>query len=212
MSSPVGDIRVAPLTRRHVRPAGRLLAAAFDEDPVISHFLARTAKRRVVLPGFFRSTIEAAVPLGHVYEVTEAGRLSGAAVWFPPAESPSPDRTPWRARAALIPTRLAYRDRLTRLLAGFERLGEHHPNEPHFYLAFVGITPTRQSHGLGARVLAPVLRQADLEGRPCYLETPFPQTHAFYQRLGFERVAELRTFEAAPPVVTFLRGPGAGAP
>jgi len=197
------SVRVARLQRKHVRQAGRLLAAAFDGDPVIGHFMPRSAKRRLVLPGFFRSTLEEALPLGHVYEAVESSELLGAAVWFPPHRTPA--EPSWQARLALLPARMFYRRRLNQLLAGFERLGNHHPGEPHWYMAFVGISPARQSQGLGATILAPVLEQADAAGQDCYLETPFPQTHAFYSRLGFQRVAELRAFDDAPPVVTFLR-------
>ena len=211
VNQPRSSARVAPMPRKHVRAAGRLLAAAFDRDPVIGHFMPRSAKRRMVLPGFFRSTIEEALPLGHVYELVESSILLGAAVWFPPAVSGAANAAPWRARTALIPARLAYRHQLSRLLSGFERLGDHHPDQPHWYLAFVGVSPTRQSHGFGAHLLAPVLEQADAADQLCYLETPFPQTHAFYDRLGFQRVDELRVFDDAPPVVTFLRKPRPGA-
>src|SRR5439155_5322775 len=108
------DAQFAPLTRRHVRAAGRLLSAAFDDDPVIGHFLPKSAKRDAVLPGFFRSTIEAALPLGHVYGVTSDGRLLAAAVWFPPVEhGGAAPQIPWRARTALLPTRVAYGKRLS---------------------------------------------------------------------------------------------------
>src|SRR5205807_9163399 len=99
------DAQVAPLTRRHVRAAGRLLSTAFDDDPVIGHFLPKSAKRGAVLPGFFRSTIEAALPLRHVYGVEGDGRLLAAAVWFPPVEPGGAPQIPWRARTALLPTR-----------------------------------------------------------------------------------------------------------
>ena len=172
--------------------------------------MPRSAKRRLVLPGFFRSTLEEAYPLGHVYEAVESSNLLGAAVWFPPDGASAEHEPSRRARLALMPARIVYGRRLSRLLGGFDRLADHHPSEPHWYLAFVGISPARQSQGLGARILAPVLEQADTARQPCYLETPFPQTHAFYQRLGFQRAEELRVFEDAPPVVTFLRKPSKG--
>jgi len=91
------------------------------------------------------------------------------------------------------------------LYAGFSALEEFHPTEPHWYLAFVGVEPSRQSRGLGRALLEPALRLADV-GCCCYLETPFPQTHVLYERLGFARQAERNPFPGAPQgVVTFLR-------
>ena len=69
-------VRVGPLQRKYVRQAGRLLAAVFDRDPVIGHFMPRSAKRRLVLPGFFRSSLEEAYPLG-----TSTRKLSRATYW-----------------------------------------------------------------------------------------------------------------------------------
>ena len=78
-----------------------------------------------------------------------------------------------------------------RLLAGFAELGENHPPEPHWYLAFVGIDPRQQRRGLGRTLLAPIIERADDAGIACYLETPFPDTRVFYRRLGFEDTDEL---------------------
>jgi hypothetical protein len=58
-----------------------------------------------------------------------------------------------------------------------------------------------------AQLLAPVLERADADGQLCYLETPFPQTHAFYHRLGFEHGDQLHVFDQAPAVVAVLRQP-----
>ena len=90
---------------------------------------------------------------------------------------------------------------------GFGELQAHHPKEPHWYLAFVGVDTDMQGQGIGTDLLAPVLRQADHTGTLCYLETPFPRTHAFYRRLGFEITDELHIFEGTPPVWTLVREP-----
>jgi GNAT superfamily N-acetyltransferase len=83
-----------------------------------------------------------------------------------------------------------------------------HPAAPHWYLAFVGIEPSFQSHGIGQTLLAPVLKNADQTETLCYLETPFPRTHTFYERLGFVRQSELNPFTGAPRgALAFLREP-----
>ena len=56
--------------------------------------------------------------------------------------------------------------------------------------------------------MAPALAAADAARVICYLETPFPRTHAFYERLGFERQAELFVFTGAPQGIwAFVRRP-----
>ena len=94
------------------------------------------------------------------------------------------------------------------LFDGFARLEPFHPRQPHWYLAFVGVDPAVQSHGIGKALLAPILSSADETGTPCYLETPFSRTHSFYGRQGFVRHGEPNTFIGAPRVVvSFLREP-----
>jgi GNAT superfamily N-acetyltransferase len=93
------------------------------------------------------------------------------------------------------------------LFAGFAGLEQFHPTDPHWYLAFVGSEPAIQSRGIGRALLAPVLKIADETHTPCYLETPFPRTHEFYERLGFARHAEHPFIGAPRRVVTFLREP-----
>jgi GNAT superfamily N-acetyltransferase len=95
--------------------------------------------------------------------------------------------------------------------AGFDRLAGHHPNDPHWYLAFVGIEPGIQRRGLGRRLLEPVLQHADREARLCYLETPFPDTRNFYRRLGFDDSAELHPVTGAPTIWTMTREPNVDA-
>ncbi len=102
------------------------------------------------------------------------------------------------------------------LFAGFAAMEQFHPAAPHWYLAFVGVDPTIQSHGIGGTLLAPVLAAADRTETLCYLETPFPRTHKFYERLGFARQRELNPFIGAPQgAIAFLRKPSSsvrGAP
>jgi GNAT superfamily N-acetyltransferase len=93
------------------------------------------------------------------------------------------------------------------LLAGFRELERLHPPEPHWYLAFAGVDPARQGKGIGDALLQPVLAEADRAGLLCYLETPFPRTHAFYQRLGFKTSSTVRPFLGARPLDIMIREP-----
>ena len=49
-------------------------------------------------------------------------------------------------------------------------MAAQHPEEPHWYLPFVGTRPDRQSRGLGSAVMRPVLDACDVAGLPAYLE------------------------------------------
>ena len=81
-----------------------------------------------------------------------------------------------------------------------------HPDEPHAYLAMLGVDPSRQGRGLGARLIAPMLARCDDQGTLAWLESTNPGNHAFYRRMGFE-VARQRSFPGGPTLTFFARRP-----
>ena len=201
------QIGVGAIERARIKDATQLLARAFEHDPVIGHFMRPGLRRRLAFPGFFGAAIEAALPAGHVYQATRGSQLAAVAIWFAPDAPPATAQVSQRAARAMLPATVLYPRATRQLLRGFSRLERHHPPQPHWYLAFVGVEPELQDSGIGAQLLRPVLTIADETDALCYLETPFPRTHPFYARLGFERAEELRVFDEAPPVVTFVRRP-----
>ena len=199
------DERVDLLSRRDARTAARLLARAFVDDPVIAHYLAGSRRRRLGYPAFFRTNLHELMPLGAVYGLISSNGLAGVAAWMPPGSEPgAPDR---HARLNSLTVRALYPRTGGALFEGFAGMAPLHPAEPHWYLAFVGIEPTLQGSGRGARLLAPVFERADAEGHLCYLETPFPGTIPFYERLGFQTSAEAKPFTASASVWTMIRRP-----
>jgi len=202
------QINVELLVRSEAFHASRLLSRAFAEDPIITHYLSKSA-----LPAFFQAVLEEMFPGGHVYAARCDGNLVGIAAWMPP-DPPDPDPAEQAAaeqHKQVLETTFPQESR--QLFAGFAALEQFHPSDPHWYLAFVGIEPSIQSRGVGRALLAPALKIADNSKAICYLETPFPRTHAFYEHLGFKRHSEHNPFVGAPQgVVTFLRKPDSPMP
>ena len=71
----------------------------------------------------------------------------------------------------------------------------------------MGVSPVCQGQGIGGSLIQPVLKQADEEGLPCYLETDTPGAVRFYQKHGFEIV---RTGEQPLKFWTMKREPQNG--
>jgi len=97
----------------------------------------------------------------------------------------------------------------------FEHMHDVHPLEPHWYLATLGVDPRAQGTGLGSALLAALLRRADADELPTWLETDRAGNLPFYQRAGFRSVRESHVFGV--PIWHMLRerrrsaprGPGA---
>ncbi len=195
------------MPRSAARDAGRLLARAFAGDPIITHFLAAPLRRRVAFPAFFRAIIYEHLDAGHVYGAWEGKHLIGVAVWAPPDGLAPSAAERLRTKVEHLVVKTLFPRRSHDLYGGFAETASLHPAEPHWYLAFVGIEPDRQGIGLGEKLLAPVLKTADAQNTLCYLETPFPATHKFYERLGFALEIEARPFRGAPTLWTMMRRP-----
>jgi ribosomal protein S18 acetylase RimI-like enzyme len=86
------------------------------------------------------------------------------------------------------------------------RMGEHHPTEPHWYLPYIGVDPTRQGQGHGSALLERGLSRCARDGLPAYLEASSPRNRALYERHGFQAFAEIQVADS-PPLWPMWRNP-----
>jgi GNAT superfamily N-acetyltransferase len=161
---------ISTLRRDQLRDASRVLARAFDDDPIFRYLHPTPRRRRWSCRSFLRAIVRDALPYGEVWAATDDGAIVGTAGWLPEGAYP-PSR--WRAARLLTATSSSLLTPRTlrdgvRFLTETEKL---HPKEPHWYLAVIGVEPDRQGEGLGGKLLAAVLDRLDTTGVPAYLET-----------------------------------------
>ena len=200
---------ISPLSEECVRAATHVLLRAFADDPILTFYLNEPRRRRLAYRAFFGDAIHAHRRFGHVYTVRRDQQVVATAVWQPPDAGPPTLRERLHTWGAMLTVRALFPRTAVGMFQGFAATQVLHPHAPHWYLFFVGVDPAMQGTGIGARVLAPVLESADRTGTLCYLETPFPRTHAFYRRLGFEIASESHPFVGAPRLWTMIREPRA---
>ncbi|GAA3399019.1 GNAT family N-acetyltransferase [Cryptosporangium minutisporangium] len=160
----------------------QVIARAFHDDPMFTFIEPAADRRRRVLPWFFRSALRLGAQRGRVD--VDPGRA--AVIWLPPGTSLGPGAM-LRSGLALAPVRLgpASFRRFLRLTSAFERAAAPVHGTTFWHLFILGVDPADQGRGIGARLVAPVLAQADAAQQLCYLETLSERNLAFYQRLGF---------------------------
>ena len=182
------------------------LARAFDDDPVTLWLLPRS-RRRMRMVALFDLLLRSQIGLGETYSTPDG---VGAAVWAPP------DR--WRFDVAFMADSLdefrsivgANFDRAVEVYATLE---EAHPaDQPHWYLATLGIHPDWQGAGIGAALMEPVLARADAESLPAYLESSKESNIAYYTRYGFELEGKLNLPSGGPSIWPMWREPQTGVP
>jgi GNAT superfamily N-acetyltransferase len=173
--------------QRNVRSASRsdraavnsMLAAAFQDDPVMTYLFPDAKVRRSRLPRFFSVIFDGDGAAGERF-VTDG--IEAATLW----------RRPGRGHLSLrekviqaVPWLRASGTALGRALAVSAASDANHPAGPHWYLHIAGCSPDHQGQGFGTAAIRAGLTRADADGVPSYLETANETNIAFYQTLGF---------------------------
>jgi len=172
-----------------------VLELAFATDPPMRYIFARPAD---YAGGFRRlAAVHGAASLkaGAAY-LAEDG--AAAAIWTPPGVSGDVE-----AIGPLV-QELALPERLPVLAQVGDALRRYHPDEPHWYLAMIGVDPMRQGRGLGSTLLEASLAHVDADGGLAYLESSNPKNVPLYERYGFEVMGLIQP-EDFPPLTPMLR-------
>ena len=174
----------------------RLLAAAFQTDPVFD-WIARPGRRRaLVMEEFFLWLLRTrAIPFGEVWASEGA-----AAVWIPPDVPASPGGFFDQLRLLPLFLRLCGLPRFRRGAAMGDAMEKSHPKERHFYLAFIAVAPRLQGLGLGSALMEATLKRADESGVAAYLENSNPKNTKLYERSGFVARRNIAP-PGAPPMI-----------
>jgi ribosomal protein S18 acetylase RimI-like enzyme len=173
--------------------AVRALTEAFADDPMWRCILPNLESRMGLLPPMWDALIGFARVYGTVL-TTPTGQ--GAACWVAPGKT---KMTLWKlVRTGMaLPRSMMHlpkdaRDRFFRMMRFIDEGHERLMTVPHWYLWVLGVAPDAQRQGIGRALLQPVLRRADANGVPCYLETQSEANVAFYRSIGFVVAEERR--------------------
>jgi GNAT superfamily N-acetyltransferase len=173
------------------------LTLAFATDPANRWMYPEPQRYLRYFPAFAKALGGAALARGTT--VVSWG-YSGVALWLAPGARPDEE-----ALVALVEESVAHEKRTT-LLAVFEAMAQHHPEEPHWYLPLIGVEPLHQGRGIGAALLQRGLAQSDAAGLTAYLESTNPRNRPLYERHGFVATGEISIGDC-PPIVPMLRRP-----
>jgi ribosomal protein S18 acetylase RimI-like enzyme len=165
------------------------LAVAFAADPVIRWLLPDGARYVAHFPRLLRLVGDAAAGAG---AVDTMGSGAGAALWIAPGTHLPEEEFAGLLQQSVEPTRL------DDAFALFEQMGLYHPEQPHWYLPFIGVDPLHQGRGHGSALLRTSLARCDRDGLPAYLEASSARNRALYERHDFQVVAEVRVADCPP--------------
>jgi ribosomal protein S18 acetylase RimI-like enzyme len=93
---------------------------------------------------------------------------------------------------------------LWRSLVADNAMHKHHPEEPHFYVWMLAVSPKHQRTGIGRALLNTALERADGFGTFTYLETAKPENLPYYSSFGF-RETGVTTLPRNAPIWFMMR-------
>jgi GNAT superfamily N-acetyltransferase len=173
--------------------ASAALAESLFDDPfywaITEDFGNDLAARKRALNLYFHYSLEEAERTGRCV-VAPDPRL-GAAAWLLP-RAPAVDAAESSAKTEYLASALGSRgkENYYRIVRYMAPLAAQVVPRDSWYLSIIGILPSAQGRGLGAKLLAGTLAEASRANVTCYLETFTPRNLKFYARLGFRQVAD----------------------
>lgn len=173
------------------------IVAAFITDPLARFATPSPHDYLRAAPLVTREFAGASFEQGTAYVSAD---FCGAALWLPPGVHPNEEGLERVFR------QYAKAEHLDHLLATFEKMGESHPVEPHWYLPMIGVEPNAQNRGLGQALMRHALARCDQEGVPAYLESSNRRNISLYERHGFEVMGQIQV-GAGPVITPMLRQP-----
>jgi GNAT superfamily N-acetyltransferase len=184
------------------------LTEAFWSYPETCHLLPSERARRRVLPRYLLADAASSARSGSLVRASLGGRVVGAAAWVPPGGYPI--RLADQAREAChvlpaAPWGLAALGEARRGRAANQ--AAHAGRPPHRWLRAVGVSPEVQGQGVGSALLEHGIGAADRDGVGCFLVTATEANVAWYQRFGFEPVADYRPTPRWPHTWALWRPP-----
>jgi len=144
--------RASEIQTARLADEARVIAAlvlAFSADPANRWMYPSPESYLGHFPEFVRALGGRSFDCGTSYFI---GDVQAAALWLPPGIGPDEE-----ALMDLVGRSLAGQQQ-DALVAMVEQMGRYHPDEPHWYLPWMGVDPAQQRKGYGSALLSHTLR------------------------------------------------------
>ncbi len=177
----------------------KTLTLAFSADPFVRFCYPDPVSYLAHFPSFAEAFGGKAFTCGSAYHSAD---YLGSALWLPPdtrAEEKDVFEDIERTLDPLI-TKTVF--------AVLNQLGINHPEEPHWYLALIGVDVSHQGQGIASKLLKPMIDKFDREECLAYLESTNAANIPLYERFGFDLAGRI-VVDDCPPLFPMVRRPQA---
>ncbi|MFX0040570.1 MAG: GNAT family N-acetyltransferase [Promethearchaeota archaeon] len=177
------------LKRNQVELAAKVLARAFENDPMFMNYFPNLPNRMEQNYHLMNYCIRYCMRFGEVY--TTSPKLEGIALW----QFEDPVEEQWEKSRSLFSNWLSFRMKVNlgevveKVYSVYDYVistqYELVPT-PHWYLFIIGVDPDFQGKGYTSQLIKPMLTRIDKEQLGCYLDTNNQENLDLYQHFGFK--------------------------
>jgi hypothetical protein len=157
-----------------------ILANSFDDNKSVNYIIKQDSKRIRRLKKLMEYSFDICYRHGDVFLSDDK---KGCALVVMPDKKKTTFKSILRdAKLALTCVGLSG---IKKAMERESRINKVHPDQPIYYLWFIGVDTKNQNMGIGSGLLKEVIKQSIIRNRPIYLETSTIKNLPWYQKFGF---------------------------
>ena len=194
-----GSAAICVISAEEQSVALNTIVASFTADPFMRWMMPNADKYIRHSAALFAAFAGGAFDAQTAFQIQN---FAGVALWVPPFQAKRDDEGgEGFSKTLMQAVDVARLEEIGEMLRGMRA---YHPQEDCWYLPLIGVDPSHQGRGLGARLMQHALNCCDEDGLPAYLESSNPANISLYQRFGFEVMGVIQT-QSSPAVHPMIR-------
>ncbi len=186
------NILLAKSSKSILALGAKVLANAFQKDPLWVYFFQNELKRFNKLVQIFKMAIQYGISHGKVYATSE--KMEGVAIWLPDNKVDMSLYQIIRSGGLSVLQTLNLKEMIQSLQFSNFSSAIHNKSARfrHCHLQCIGIHSEFQGKGFASKLIKPMLKKLDVEKTPCSLDTQNKENVHLYQHYKFRVVSEKR--------------------
>ncbi|MFC2067907.1 GNAT family N-acetyltransferase [Chloroflexota bacterium] len=191
-----------------VTRAGKVLADAFQHDPVWNKIFEGESNLEMRYRAFFEIPVRHCLKYGEVYAPSE--NLEGVVAWVPEKYA---EMTAWRmiCSGAMGAGMRMGSNAAKKMGPVFKPMAEdrrkHMAENPYLYLLVIGVATELQGKGFGRKLIGAAIEKSEREGIQLYLETETEENVKMYEHFGFRLLEKITLPIVDLPMWEMVREP-----
>jgi hypothetical protein len=158
-----------------------ILCSSFDANNSVNYVVKQDKHRKKRIRRLMEYSFDLCYQFGRIY--FSENKLGCALLLFPDQKKKSLKTILLDLKLALLCIGIS---RVSTVLNRDSRIKSYYPQQPLYYVWFLGVKENEQQKGTGSQLLSELIKESQHLKKPLYLETSMPENIRFYTKFGFE--------------------------